>query len=360
VFAESTLQDSNCCSISNETVTVTSRVRDAPPKSFNFDGTFTENADNRTVYEAVVQPLVKAALEGYNATLFAYGATGTGKTFTMEGGLEGGAAWSADHPESGMISRAVRDVFAHLNAQVDSENSVRVSHLELANEELVDLLATSEEKPLRLFEHPKEGVQIHNLESVPVSSVESIFKILRQSNLRRAAAATKLNASSSRSHCVFTITVQTKETAADGELIRVGRLHLIDLAGSENVAKSGTDKTSTGNINQSLLVLSRVIMALAENRAHVPYVAVRAALVFSLTCHLSQVPRVQADAADGRLAGRQAPHGDDWLHHARGLLVRRDHGDARVRHGGQEDQEQARAECARLQEGRDQGVPQRD
>ncbi len=280
-------QDSTCCAINTETVVVTSRVRDAPSKSFGFDGTFTENADNRTVYEAVVQPLVKAALEGYNATLFAYGATGTGKTFTMEGGLEGGAAWSADHPESGMISRAVRDVFAHLNTQVDSENSVRVSHLELANEELVDLLATSEDKPLRLFEHPKDGVQIHNLESVPVSSVESIFKILRQSNMRRAVAATKLNAASSRSHCVFTITVQTKETTADGDLIRIGRLHLIDLAGSENVAKAGADKTSTGVINQSLLVLSRVIMALAENRAHVPY-------------RESKLTRLMADSLGGK------------------------------------------------------------
>jgi kinesin family protein 11 len=184
--------------------------------------------------------------------------------------LEGGAAWSADHPESGMIPRAVRDIFSHLQANVDSENSVRVSHLEVANEELVDLLAASDDKPLRLFEHPKDGVVIHNLESVPVNSVESIFKILRQSNARRSASATKLNASSSRSHCVFTITVQTKETAADGELIRVGRIHLIDLAGSENVSKAGSDKATAGGLNQSLLVLGRVIMALAEKRAHVP------------------------------------------------------------------------------------------
>lgn len=169
-----------------------------------------------------------------------------------------------------MIPRAVRDIFSHLQANVDSENSVRVSHLEVANEELVDLLAASDDKPLRLFEHPKDGVVIHNLESVPVNSVESIFKILRQSNARRSASATKLNASSSRSHCVFTITVQTKETAADGELIRVGRIHLIDLAGSENVSKAGSDKATAGGLNQSLLVLGRVIMALAEKRAHVP------------------------------------------------------------------------------------------
>ncbi len=252
-------------------MTVASRLRDAPAKVFSsYDAVFSENCDNKLVYESVVAPLVQSTLQGFNTTVFCYGQTGTGKTHTMEGGLEGGAAWSADHPESGMIPRAVRDIFTHLQNNVDSENSVRVSHLEVANEELVDLLASSDDKPLRLFEHPKDGVVIHNLESVPVNSVESIFKILRQSNARRAAAATKLNAASSRSHCVFTITVQTKETAADGELIRMGRMHLIDLAGSENVAKAGTDKATTGGLNQSLLVLGRVIMALAEKRAHVP------------------------------------------------------------------------------------------
>lgn len=235
---------------------------------------------------------MKSALEGFNCTVFAYGQTGTGKTFTMEGGLEGGAAWSADHADSGMIARAVRDVFSSLEHNMDAENSVRVSHMELFNEELIDLLGSSEEKPLRLFEHPKEGVTIHNLEQVPVTSADAIFKILRRSATRRHEAATKMNASSSRSHCIFTITVQTKEATGDGgELIRIGRLNLIDLAGSENVAKSGTAsgevKREAGVINQSLLVLGRVLTSLSENRPHVPY-------------RESKLTRIMADAVGGK------------------------------------------------------------
>jgi hypothetical protein len=105
--------------------------------------------------------------------------------------------------------------------------------MELFNEELIDLLGGSDDKPLRLFEHPKDGVTIHNLEQVPVTSADAIFKILRKSSIKRQEAATKMNASSSRSHCIFTITVHTKESTGDGgELIRIGRLNLIDLAGT--------------------------------------------------------------------------------------------------------------------------------
>lgn len=279
---------------SGNELTLSSRIRDAPSKSYKFDGIFTENSEQKEVYDAVVSPAVKSALEGFNCTVFAYGQTGSGKTFTMEGGLEGGAAWAAEHAESGMIPRAVRDVFDHLQKNMDVEYSVRVSHMELFNEELIDLLGSpADEKPLRLFEHPKEGVTVHNLEQVPVTSADAIFKILRRSSVRRREAATKLNASSSRSHCIFTVTIQTKESTSDnGELIRIGRLHLIDLAGSENVVKAGTINSSdakreTGVINQSLLVLGRVITALSENRPHVPY-------------RESKLTRLMADAIGGK------------------------------------------------------------
>lgn len=229
----------------------------------------------------VLEPTVEEVLAGFNCTVFAYGQTGTGKTHTMEGGLEGGAAWSADHAQSGMIPRAVNQIFRSLEHNIDIEYSVKVSHMELYNEELIDLLATIDDKvpakPLKMLEHPRDGVAVHNLEEVPVTSADAIFKILRKSNKRRTTAATKLNAASSRSHCIFTITVHTKETTLEGEeVIRVGKLNLVDLAGSENVARSGAQakqdrKREAGVINQSLLTLGRVITSLTQGRPHIPY-----------------------------------------------------------------------------------------
>ena len=250
---------------------------DEAAKTFNFDGAFGPQSTQTDVFSKVLEPTVDEVLAGFNCTVFAYGQTGTGKTFTMEGGLEGGAAWSADHAQSGMIPRAVNQIFKNLEHNIDIEYSVRVSHMELYNEELIDLLAVegSSVKALKMLEHPTNGVAIHNLEELPVNSADAIFKILRKSNKRRTTAATNLNAASSRSHCIFTITVHTKETTLDGEeVIRVGKLNLVDLAGSENVGRSGVNggnKREAGMINQSLLTLGRVITSLVQERPHIPY-----------------------------------------------------------------------------------------
>lgn len=177
--------------------------------------------------------------------------------------------------ESGIIARSVQEIFDRLDKST-AEYSVRVSHLELYNEDLCDLLAPEGEQ-LKLMEDPRLGVQVHNLAELPVYNPQDIFNVLEKSYRERATAETIYNPRSSRSHCVFSITIHIKESTTEGEdLIKVGKLNLVDLAGSENIGRSGADrdwarKQEAGNINKSLLTLGRVITALTEGQMHIPY-----------------------------------------------------------------------------------------
>ncbi|WAR21929.1 KIF11-like protein [Mya arenaria] len=237
-------------------VTVKERLGVNPTtKTFNFDHVFPQDVKQQQVYKSIVSPIIDEVLDGYNCTIFAYGQTGTGKTFTMEGERsdDPNMSWE-DDPLTGVIPRALANIFDQLQAQA-VEFSVRVSFLELYNEELFDLLGSSID-PLRLkiYEDStrKGSVIIQGLEEIVVKSKDEV-----------------------RSHSVFTVTIHTKENTMEGEeLLKTGKLHLVDLAGSENIGRSGAvDKRAreAGNINQSLLTLGRVITALVEHAPHVPY-----------------------------------------------------------------------------------------
>ena len=238
-------------------------------KTYSFDQVFSQDSTQSQVYERAVQPIIREVLEGFNCTVFAYGQTGTGKTYTMEGRPD-----SKEH--RGMIPRAVEDIFAELEARAN-EYTVKVSFLEIYNEELIDLCAESNDKRLRIFEDAsgKRGMLVNNLEEALVQSTDEVLGVLNRAMSHRRVAETKLNKESSRSHCVFTITIHTKEAAPGGEdVIRTGKLHLVDLAGSESVGRSGARQQrakEAGKINQSLLTLGRVINALVGQRAFVPY-----------------------------------------------------------------------------------------
>lgn len=192
----------------------------------------------------------------------------------LRGSGNDSSRWKANM-EAGIISRAIHHVFESLE-KTGNEYFVRVSHLELYNENLSDLLNPSNTN-LRLYKDEKNRVFVHNLEEVRVNSPQDIFNILEKSWEERKTAETDLNAHSSRSHCIFTITIQIKETTIEGEdFIKVGKLNFVDLAGSENIGRSGADKVysrkqEAGNINKSLLTLGRVITALTENSPHIPY-----------------------------------------------------------------------------------------
>ncbi|GJN15450.1 hypothetical protein PR202_gb02367 [Eleusine coracana subsp. coracana] len=186
--------------------------------------------------------------------------------------------------DAGVIPRAVKQIFDTLERQ-DTEYSVKVTFLELYNEEITDLLAPEEiskaaledrqKKTLPLMEDGKGGVLVRGLEEEIVTNADEIFSLLERGSAKRRTAETLLNKQSSRSHSLFSITIHIKEATPEGEeLIKCGKLNLVDLAGSENISRSGAREgraREAGEINKSLLTLGRVITALVEHLGHVPY-----------------------------------------------------------------------------------------
>lgn len=200
---------------------------------------------------------------------------------------------------AGMIPRVLFRLFHHLETS-GCDYSVKISYIELYNEELRDLLAPELAAPtgnvqpmgmgkgandasktpapegLKIFDDAsKRGVFIQGLEEIAVKGSKDALALLVKGSERRQIAATKFNDHSSRSHSVFSITVHTKDSGAVGEdLLKIGKLNLVDLAGSENVGRSGAENKrarEAGMINQSLLTLGRVINALVDKASHVPY-----------------------------------------------------------------------------------------
>uniref|UniRef100_A0A0E0QMC1 Kinesin-like protein n=1 Tax=Oryza rufipogon TaxID=4529 RepID=A0A0E0QMC1_ORYRU len=244
---------------------------------FTFDKVFGPTAKQRDLYDQAIIPIVNEVLEGFNCTIFAYGQTGTGKTYTME-------VVQRLPADAGVIPRAVKQIFDTLESQ-NTEYSVKVTFLELYNEEITDLLAPEEiskaaleerqKKPLPLMEDGKGGVLVRGLEEEIVTNASEIFSLLERGSAKRRTAETLLNKQSSRSHSLFSITIHIKEATPEGEeLIKCGKLNLVDLAGSENISRSGAREgraREAGEINKSLLTLGRVITALVEHLGHVPY-----------------------------------------------------------------------------------------
>ncbi|GMN39448.1 hypothetical protein TIFTF001_008676 [Ficus carica] len=253
---------------------------------FTFDKVFGPSAQQKDLYEQAVIPIVNEVLEGFNCTIFAYGQTGTGKTYTMEGECKRSKSGpNGELPaEAGVIPRAVKQIFDTLEGQ-NAEYSVKVTFLELYNEEITDLLAPEEisrvaledkqKKQLPLMEDGKGGVLVRGLEEEIVTSANEIFTLLERGSAKRRTAETLLNKQSSRSHSLFSITIHIKEATPEGEeLIKCGKLNLVDLAGSENISRSGAREgraREAGEINKSLLTLGRVINALVEHLGHIPY-----------------------------------------------------------------------------------------
>ncbi len=212
-------------------------------------------------------------------------------------------------PNAGMIPRALFRLFHQLEKS-GVDYSVKISYVELYNEELRDLLANElqapsgstqpmgagikdsmkgQESTLRIFDDAnKKGVFIQGLEEIAVKDSRDALALLTKGSLRRQIAATKFNDHSSRSHSVFSITVHTKETSSIGDdLLRVGKLNLVDLAGSENIGRSGAENKrarEAGMINQSLLTLGRVINALVDKAQHVPYRSARKLYCLRISC----------------------------------------------------------------------------
>lgn len=252
-------------------------------KTYAFDRVFGPESDQQMIFDMGVSNSLKEMFEGYNCTVFAYGQTGTGKTHTMLGEFTLPTE-SPDlrkvpqiKPEDqwGVIPRTIYELFELFKQDTSKEYSVKLSFIELYNEELRDLLTPDEDtRKVRIYEE-SGNVTIHGMEEVYISNPLEGLRTLQEGSFRRQVATTKCNDRSSRSHSVFTITVHMKEMALNGEeFVKTGKLNLVDLAGSENIGRSGAqDKRAreAGMINQSLLTLGRVINSLVERSPHIPY-----------------------------------------------------------------------------------------
>ncbi|PKI83828.1 Kip2p [Malassezia vespertilionis] len=246
--------------------------------AYHFDGLHTDSS-NASLYASLARPLVQSVLRGYNALVFAYGQTASGKTFTLSGGA---------NEEPGIIPRAVCDIFQGIcQGSSKREYLVRLSYLEIWNEIVKDLLDPTSTPQVR--DDRRRGpnaVFIAPLQEEIVSSPSQVFDLLARGEENRHIGATDWNERSSRSHTCLKITVESWERdalhddeAKVGRHYRISELHLIDLAGSErNSFYSANRRAEGANINKSLLSLSKVIYALSERQAtgrpapaHIPY-----------------------------------------------------------------------------------------
>ncbi|XP_011190469.1 kinesin-like protein KIF3A [Zeugodacus cucurbitae] len=241
-----------------------------PPKTYYFDNVFSSDSNQLDLYVDTARPIVEKVLEGYNGTIFAYGQTGTGKTYTMSG--------NPDSPQTkGIIPNAFAHIFGHIaKARENQKFLVRVSYMEIYNEEVRDLLGKDVSKSLEVKERPDIGVFVKDLSGYVVHNADDLENIMRLGNKNRVVGATKMNQESSRSHAIFSITVESSELSqGDMTNVKMGKLQLVDLAGSERQSRtqaSGQRLKEATKINLSLSVLGNVISALVDGKStHIPY-----------------------------------------------------------------------------------------
>ncbi|XP_021532089.2 centromere-associated protein E isoform X5 [Aotus nancymaae] len=232
-------------------------------KSFNFDRVFHSNETTKNVYEELAAPIIDSAIQGYNGTIFAYGQTASGKTYTMMG--------SEDH--LGVIPRAIHDIFQKIKKFPDREFLLRVSYMEIYNETITDLLCgTNKMKPLIIREDVNRNVYVADLTEEVVYTSEMVLKWITKGEKNRHYGETKMNQRSSRSHTIFRMILESREKGepsnCDGS-VKVSHLNLVDLAGSERAAQTGAEgvRLKEGcNINRSLFILGQVIKKLSDGQ----------------------------------------------------------------------------------------------
>ncbi|XP_059157943.1 uncharacterized protein LOC131942219 isoform X2 [Physella acuta] len=233
---------------------------------YAFDYVFGPAASNKAVFEQTTKGIVNGVLNGYNCSVFAYGATGAGKTHTMLG----------NEREPGVIYHTMIDLYKKINEQKEEKMfDVAVSYSEVYNEQVRDLLMPRGNLPIR--EDKNVGVIIAGLSLHKPKTAEELLHMLQFGNKNRTQHPTDANAESSRSHAVFQVFVNQREKSANAATeLKMAKMCLVDLAGSEraNHTTNRGDRFREGaNINRSLLALGNVINALADNKfkGHIPY-----------------------------------------------------------------------------------------
>ncbi|XP_060223834.1 kinesin-like protein KIF19 [Meriones unguiculatus] len=236
----------------------TLRAHRSRERTFIFDTVFDQHASQEAVYHATIQHLVEGVISGYNATVFAYGPSGAGKTHTMLG----------MDAEPGIYLQTLTDLFQAIQETQDNmEYSVSMSYLEIYNEVIRDLLNPSSGF-LELREDSRGSIQIAGITEVSTSNAQEIMQLLTKGNRQRTQEPTATNKTSSRSHAVLQVTVHQRSRGGDlAEAVRLGRLFMVDLAGSERAAQTqnrGKRMKEGAHINRSLLALGNCINALSE------------------------------------------------------------------------------------------------
>jgi len=247
------------------------------PAQFAFDIVFGTQCEQVLVYDTVGKPAIESTLNGYNGTIFAYGQTGSGKSWCMTGG-------SGDL--RGIIPRVNEQLFERIDREQEVVPTrrflVMCSFFEIYNEIIFDLLNPVQDRSklgagLQVKEHPVLGIYVKDLQEIVVTDSDKLEKLMASGTKNRAVSSTMMNATSSRSHSIFTIKVHQKDDEDKSKNV-FAKLNLVDLAGSER--QKGTGATGQtlkegANINKSLSALGNVINALVENangkKVFVPY-----------------------------------------------------------------------------------------
>lgn len=234
------------------------------PKKYNFDNCFGPNSTQEEVFEESCA-LIQSAIDGYNVCVFAYGQTGSGKTYTIQG----------DAQNPGLTPRIFDELFGILDSMDNYDISLSCYMVELYLENLTDLLCGKKEerKPLEIKEDAHGMVFVEGAKLVDINSLQEANMLFEYGLENRKTASTNMNATSSRSHLVFSIIINNRNKQTNQKT--VGKLSLVDLAGSERVSKTGATKDRLKEalaINKSLSALGNVISALGEGKKkHIPY-----------------------------------------------------------------------------------------
>ncbi|XP_068131299.1 kinesin-like protein KIF7 [Hyperolius riggenbachi] len=257
-------------------------------RHFHFQDIVDETRSQETVYLRCVQPLLEAFFQGFNVTVVAYGQTGSGKTYTI-----GEASISSiSEDEQGIIPRAMAEIFQLVDENDLIDYTIRVSYLEVYKEEFSDLLEVqTSSKDILIREDDKGNVVLCGVKETEVEGLDEVLSLLEVGNAAKHTGATQVNTHSSRSHTIFTVTMEQRRVAGrvtritngeDGSILAFGQVlsskfHFVDLAGSERILKTG----NTGErlkesiqINTGLLALGNVISALGDPKrksSHIPY-----------------------------------------------------------------------------------------
>ncbi|XP_025082280.1 kinesin-like protein KIF9 isoform X2 [Pomacea canaliculata] len=241
--------------------------------SFKLDGIF-HNATQEHVFSTVASNLVTSAIDGYNGTLMCYGQTGAGKTFTITGATE-------NFRHRGLIPRALSQLFKEIEERLEFSIIVRISYMEIYNEVMYDLLASLPDvenpsgKETMVLTENQDGVYVKGLSCHLAQNEEEALNLLFEGETNRTIAAHVLNRMSSRSHCLFTVYLESRSRVHSNAKYTVSKLHFVDLAGSERIGKTkseGKMQTEALYINKSLTFLEQVVIALADRkREHIPF-----------------------------------------------------------------------------------------